>query len=92
MKEGSMMKRSFTAIPDMKSVKAATGPYGNEINVNIEALKDLRGYLRLAFDSLEEMDDETFQAIGDGEQLSYDLDAYLRELDITINMLKEMEK
>ena len=86
------MKRSFTAIPDMKSVKAVTGPYGNQINVDTRELINLKQYLQKAYDQLDYLDDETFQAIGDGEQMQADLDDYIRELDITINMLKEMEK
>lgn len=70
-----------------RQVKAAVGPYGNNINVNIGKLEDLRGYLRLAYDTIDEMDDETFQAIGDGEQLSDDLDVYIRELDYSIKFL-----
>ena len=73
-----------------KQIKAAVGPYGNNINVDIEKLEDLRGYLRLAYDAIDEMDDETFQAIGDGEQLSDDLGIYLRELDSQIKMLHNM--
>lgn len=71
-------------------VRAAVGPYGNQINVNIGKLEDLRGYLQLAYDTIDEMDDETFQAIGDGEQLSSDLDIYIRELYTTIDMLHRM--
>lgn len=71
-------------------VRSATGPYGNQINVNVKELVNLKQYLQKAFDQLEWLDDETFQAIGDGEQLSDDLDTYIRELDTTIQMLKEM--
>lgn len=71
-----------------RQIKSAIGPYGNQINVNIEKLEDLRGYLRLAYNTIDEMDDETFQAIGDGEQLSDDLDVYIRELDYSIKFLQ----
>ena len=68
------------------------GPYGNKLNIDIEKLSDLKGYLQLAYDTCEEMDDETFQAIGDGESLVDDLDIYVHELQTTLNMLNERYK
>lgn len=85
------MNRSFIATSDTKSIKAATGPYGNQINVDVRELENLKQYLQKAYDQLDYLDDESFQAIGDGEQMQSDLDDYVRELDITINMLKEMQ-
>ena len=73
-----------------RQIKSVTGPYGNSINVDIDKLGDLKGYLQIAYDTIEEMDDETFQAIGDGEQLTNDLDIYIRELNTTINMLHRL--
>lgn len=80
------MQRTFVARP----INAATGSYGNQINVNIGELVNLKQHLQKAFDQVEGLDDETFQAIGDGEQLSEDLNTYIRELATTIQMLKEM--
>ena len=73
-----------------RQIKAAVGPYGNQINVDIRELINLKNYLQKAYDTLDFIDDETFQAIGDGEQMSDDLDTYIRELDTTIDMLKKM--
>ena len=63
-----------------RQIKSATGPYGNQINVNIQKLEDLRGYLQLAYDTLEELDDESFQ-LADGEALMDDLDTAIREVN-----------
>ena len=73
-----------------RQIKAAVGPYGNQINVDVRELINLKNYLQKAYDTLDFIDDETFQAIGDGEQMSNDLDVYIRELDTTIDMLKKM--
>lgn len=73
-----------------RQIKAAVGPYGNQINVDVRELTNLKNYLQKAYDTLDFLDDETFQAIGDGEQMSEDLDIYIRELDTTIDMLKKM--
>jgi len=73
-----------------RQIKAAVGPYGNQINVDVRELINLKNYLQKAYDTLDFIDDETFQAIGDGEQMSEDLDIYIRELDTTIDMLKKM--
>ncbi len=70
-----------------RQIKSATGPYGNQINVNIEKMEDLRGYLQLAYDILEEMDDETFQ-LADGEALMNDLDTAIREVNDSIRFGK----
>ena len=73
-----------------RQIRSATGPYGNQINVDVRELINLKNYLQKAYDTLDFIDDETFQAIGDGEQMSNDLDVYIRELDTTIDMLKKM--
>ena len=73
-----------------RQIRSATGPYGNQINVDVRELTNLKNYLQKAYDTLDFIDDETFQAIGDGEQMSDDLDIYIRELDTTIDMLKKM--
>lgn len=86
MKEGSIMKRSFTAIPDNRPIKAATDYY----NIDIRELKNLKQYLQKAYDTLDFIDAETFEAIGDGDQLKDDLDIYIRELAMTIDQLQSM--
>ena len=70
-----------------RQIKSVTGPYGNNINVNIEKMEDLKGYLQLAYDILEEMDDATFQ-LADGEALLDDLDTAIRELNESIKFGK----
>lgn len=84
------MIRTFVASPSKSAVKAATGPYGNNINVDVRELTNLKQYLQKAYDTLDYIDDETFQAIGDGEQMSNDLDIYIRELDTTLMMYKKL--
>ena len=76
------MKRSFKAAPG-QPIKAVKGPYGNEVSVDLLKMQDLRGYLQLAFDTLEEMDDETFQAV-DGEGFIDDLDIAIHEVNDAI--------
>lgn len=71
-----------------KQVKAARGPYGNEINVNINSLKELANHLQDAYDCLDEMDDDTF-ALADGEALINDLDTAIREVVSAIKFAKE---
>ncbi len=71
-----------------RQIKSATGPYGNQINVDVRELENLKQYLQKAYDTLDFIDDETFQAIGDGETMSDDLDIYIRELDQTIKFVR----
>ena len=69
------MKRQITA--------SKIGPYGNNISINVSKADMLADALRQAYDALEEMDDETFQAV-DGEAMMNDIDDYLREVSSVI--------
>lgn len=73
-----------------RQITAAVGPYGNNVNVDVEKMQDLRGYLQLAFDTLEEMDDQTFNAV-DGEALIDDLDIAIHEVRDSIKFAKGLE-
>ena len=60
--------------------------YGNTIKVN--SLRVLQRKLQEAYNIVEDLDDETFQALGDGETLVDDLDTYIREIAQTIKDYK----
>ncbi len=66
----------------------AKGPYGNKLNVNTYKLRNLQKKLQEVYDLVEDLDDETFQALGDGETLVDDLDTYIHEIATTIKMCK----
>ena len=74
------MSRKFT-------VKAATGPYGNNINVQYGRMMQLRRSLQDAYDILENMDDETFH-VCDGEALMDDLDTAIHEIVAAMDWVK----
>ena len=81
-----------SASPNRRAIKASyVGLGGNEINMDRKAIVALSQALRSAFDILEEMDDETFQALGDGESLYADLEVYTHELADTLGMIDGLD-
>ncbi len=70
-----------------RQIRSATGPYGNNVNVNMEQMQILRNALKTAYNTLEEMDDDTFNAC-DGEGIIDDIDTALREVDSAIKFVK----
>ena len=72
-----------------RQISAARGPYGNEINVNTNALVLLQRTLQDAYDIIEELDDETFQA-AQLETLVEELDISIREIRDTIKFARSL--
>ncbi len=73
-----------------RQIKAAVGPYGNNVDVQYNKVFQLKRSLRAAYDILEDMDDDTFNAC-DGEALIDDLDTALHEVDTVLRFARGEE-
>lgn len=73
-----------------RQITAAVGPYGNNVDVQYSKVYQLKRALRTAYDTLEDMDDNTFNAC-DGEALIDDLDIALREVDSVLRFVRGEE-
>ena len=73
-----------------RQIKSATGPYGNDVSIEYNKALELKKHLQAAFDILEEMDDETFNAC-DGEALIDDLDVAIHEVESTLKFARGLE-
>lgn len=73
-----------------RQIRSATGPYGNTVNVNLKQMELLRSTLQKAYDILEDMDDDTFNAC-DGEALINDLDIAVHEVATAVDTVKSFE-
>lgn len=80
--------RKFTARPN--SIKAATGLSGSEISINTRKVEQIQKALQTAYDLIEELDDDSFQAT-QGENMMDDLDIWIRQCDYTIRWAKGEE-
>ena len=60
-------------------VAAKRGLGGDSVSIDVNMAEELQKSLQRAYDILESMDDETFQAV-DGEPMIEDLNTYIMEV------------